>query len=158
MTDIENLKKMNKLIPELKKHGFAATSDEAAEQSAQLYQSKYIEETKEEISRQAEQPESAKNAVSFDHLDRLKSVVNGRLNNMDAQLSTVTAKMNEMIKMINKLETLQGSTAVKDSPEQRQTVIKTDEKTEKKEPRSPRSGNYKSSDVEIDKIFYFGNK
>jgi len=150
MTDIENIKKMNKMIPELKKHGFADSSDEAAEQSAQIYQNRFIEETKDEIAKKHE-PQSAKDVVSFDHLERLKGIVNGRLNDMEAKLSTVTAKMNEMVKMINKLETLQGSTAVKDEPSQRQTVIK-DEKP------SPRSGDYTSSDVEIEKIFYFGNK
>jgi len=83
----------------------------------------------------------------------MKAFMSQRLNTLEAQVSTVTAKMNEMIKMINKLEKLQGSTPVQAEPTQRQTVIKEEPKKV-----NPRSGNFESKDVEIDKIFYFGNK
>ena len=59
-----------------------------------------------------------------------------------------------MINLINKLEKMQGSTPVKDEPKTRQTKIKKEDK--KKD--NPRSGEFESKDVEIDKIFYFGNK
>jgi len=158
MTDIEKLKKMNQMIPELKKHGFATDNSDAAKQSAEIYQNRYVEETKAQIASDSDTTGSttgpvSQGGVTFDHLNRIKTFVNGRLNDMEASISTVTAKMNEMIKMINKLEKMQGSTAVKDDPETRQTVIKKEEK-----PTNPRSGNYNSNDVQIDKIFYFGNK
>lgn len=154
MTDIEQLKKMNKMIPELKKHGFAASSDEAVTQSGQIYKNRFVEETKEKVSQKFEDSPKEDN-VGEDKLERFKNFTNQRFNQIEANISTVTAKMNEMIKIINKLEKLQDSTPVKEDPSVRQTKIKPEDK---KEDGNPRSGNYNSKDVEIDKIFYFGNK
>jgi len=170
--DLERMKKINQMIPELKKQGFAATSNEAAMQSDQLYRNLQNDDI---ITRTANLPTPDQNSTApavetpdtgvagsvvggaAPEVMATVSALEGRVEALEGQLDQVISKMNEMIQVITHLE--EGGKASADAPKEevQQKISKKQSSEEKKEPHA-RSGNYTSSDVDINKIFYYGNK
>ena len=149
MTDIERIKKINNMAAELKKHRLATSYEDAAQQSEQIFSATPgVPQPEERI------PEPVSNAIGNEQFERYKTEVNKRLATTESQLSTVIEKMNEMIATINKLE---SELLITEKQTEKQTTI-TKEETPKETVAQPRSGEYTSNDVDINKIFYFGNK
>jgi len=167
--DIERMKKINSMIPELKKQGFAKNNREAAIQSDAIFKHddkpSVIEETSnvygETAAPQQEaknQPEPAVEPVSSTSSPELLAKVGAleeKVGNLENDVTAIIEKLNEMIGVISELEQAKGQIPSGEAqPKETQKKIA---EPEKKEPHA-RSGNYTSADVDINKIFYYGNK
>ena len=142
--DIEQLKKMNQMIPELKKHGFATFTDEASQLSQTLI--------KEEIPI-APPKESVQEQAMERHLDVFKQHMNQRLASVEGTMKRVVVKMNEMIAKIKELDARPaGFKPSNDVPRSEQTA-NSQPPTNKKDEKGPRPG-----DFDIGDYFYCGNK
>jgi len=91
--DVEQLKKMNQMIPELKKHGFATFTDEASQLSQTLIKEE-IPVAQEPVQEQAMER----------HLNTFKQHMNERLANVENTMKQVVVKMNEMIAKIKEID------------------------------------------------------
>lgn len=176
--DIERMKKINQMIPELKKQGFAVNSSEAAVQSDQIFRNAQGDDI---ITRSAHAEPAIHDAPSTSlddhptmekapevsesgsvvgavHPDMLLQVqkLEDRMSTVESQIDNVIAKMNEMIMVITKLEKSAEGGAMSSAPKETQQKIAP--KGESKTQPHARSGNYTSTDVDINKIFYYGNK
>ena len=159
--DVERLKKMNQMIPELKKHGFATFNDEASELS-QGY-------LKEEVP--IAPPKVSEDTGVHVNFEKFKGQVNQRVAAVEGSVKQVIEKMNEIIKKINELEqrpkTFSASNEVpRSQPEQKQEQPKQEPPKQDNQPEGKgkgaesqsRYGKYQPGDVDIGDIFYFGNK
>ena len=80
------------------------------------------------------------------------SALEQKVGSIENDMSAIIEKMNEMIGAIMKLE---KSTSGQVPKETQQKIVKEEPK---KQEGHVRSGNYTSTDVDINKIFYYGNK
>ena len=163
--DIQKLKRIAAMTAELRKHHIASDSEDALRQSEAIFQERSpkrlmvnsdlsVSSVGEE--KPAETPHSVA-GISMPELERFQNTVNTRLNVVEENVSSVIGKMNEMIKIITKLEQRLEQGGVPELPKERQETIA--KKEDKKETTGQlRSGDYKPGDVEIDRIFYFGKK
>lgn len=158
--EIDKLKKINALANELKRHRFAATNDEAAKLAEEFYAGK--KEMPEEP--HAEKIEEKTDALA---MERFELILQMQTKKFKQELEEQKALINEMKTMMHSLqaemEKLKGKALSspiqfekkKDEPEVQASLSKP-KKEEKKE--NPRSGDYTSDDVDIQKMFYFGKK
>lgn len=159
--DIERLKKMNQMIPELKKYGFATFNDEAA-QLSQDYLKEEIPVAPPKVSQK-----SSEDSALATNFEKFKGHVNQRLVVVEGNVQQVIEKMNEIIKSINALEkkskAFTPSNEVPRSAEPQQEVPqsqqqkKDSEKSQQSQGQS-RSGDYEPGDIDIGEVFYSGNK
>ncbi|MBI4449204.1 hypothetical protein HY641_04220 [Candidatus Woesearchaeota archaeon] len=170
MEDIEKLKKIAKLSAELKRHGFAASSDEAIKQSEAIFQERILAPHGMTEAAPKSQTPPTTGGTPMDQKTQ------DQMNEMKETLNNVVAKMNEMIKAINDLEVGHKALAVKVSsggvasrptpePQRFSNEPARDDgsrtiqpKPEKGSEANQRAGNYTPQDVDIGKIFYYGNK
>jgi len=139
--DVERLKKMNQMIPELKKYGFATFNDDALQVSQEIM--------KEVI------PVAPQESPAMErHFDMFKQQMNQKCAIMETNLKNVMSKMNEMIKTINELEKkpkpIVPSNDVPRSPEPK--------KSDKKGGVAQKDQNLEPGDVDISGVFYCGTK
>jgi len=159
MEDIEKLKKIAKLSQEMRKHGFATYHDEAVKAAEAVYKDTIATaDTPEQ--RHAALQESKRSMANNPDFEKQ---ISQRLNDIEANLSSVIGKMNEMIKEINTLQQGGGARAApREAPREKETQKPLAPAPEQKPAAAPephaRSGNYTPQDVQIDKIFYYGNK
>lgn len=170
MEDIEKLKKIANLSKELKRHGFAASSDEAIRKSEEIYQEKILAP----YGMQDAIPKPAQGGSNMEDFESYKRATQTQMKEMQDSLAQVVGKMNEIIKAINDLEQGQKNAVRTNAPSQRapeparftqEQMRSTDDgsrtitpKPEKGSESNQRAGNYTPADVQIDKIFYYGNK
>ena len=161
MEDIERLKKISEMSRELRKHGIAVDSEDALKQSEEIYQAERpnLEVDKDLSVKHGVQTETGDRMASSEEFGRFVNSVNERMNKVEENVSSVIGKINEMIKEINRFEARLDSNGVAQTPKEQQTKIEAPqpEKTGETQAQS-RAGDYKPGDVEIDKIFYFGNR
>lgn len=157
MDDVEKLKKIAKLSQEMRKHGFATHSDEAVQAAQAIYNGNIANELTPEQKHQALQ-EKKTMAGTQPELETFSKQVNQRLGDIENNLSTVISKMNEIIKEINELQKSGGRQGA--APREKEVQAALPRQEAKPAPAEPhaRSGSYTPQDVQIDKIFYFGNK
>ena len=159
MMDIEKMKRVNALARELKDHGIAMDYEEAYRQAEKMIESGLDsgDIKTDDISVKPYVPkEEAKQSpgMGFDALE-LKSL-KGRLENLEQQLNVLFLKMNEIISEINKFEKKKADSPIELRPhEEKQNDMQANLKSQPTEAH-PRTGDYKSSDVAIEKMFYFG--
>lgn len=162
MEDIEKLKKIAAMSAELKKHGIAADSQDALKQAEEVYQEKTPGQFDAVPTQSTEESAPAPaEGVNSQELQRLQNSVNERLNHVEKDVSSIIEKMNEMIKVVNRLEARMESGGVPELPKEKQTTIAAPSQPAapaKKEEGHARSGSYGPGDVQIDKIFYYGNR
>ena len=139
--DVERLKKMNQMIPELKKYGFATFNDDASQVS-------------QEIMKEVIPVAPLESPAMERHFDMFKQQMNQRCATMETNLKNVMSKMNEMIKTINELEKkpkpIVPSNDVPRSPEPK--------KSDKKGGVVQKNQNLEPGDVDISGVFYCGTK
>lgn len=166
MSDISKVMKVNEMTQNLKKHGFAASSEEAASQAQDVYKEKTAEAGKsadEETGGEKQMAGSDDMAKVERNFEVFKSSTQKQIDSVKEELSTVIGKMNEMIKAINELEKLKDSvTNIDDGGSEKQQrlapkVVKKP-KEEKQDNNHPRSGDSKPGDVDLSQTFYYGNK
>ncbi len=157
--DVEQLKKMNQMIPELKKHGFATFTDEASQLSQTLIKEE-IPVAQEPVQEQAMER----------HLDVFKQHMNERLANVENTMKQVVVKMNEMIAKIKELDArpagFKPSNDVPRSepqPAQQQPMVSSapqpaPEPQQAPQEKSEKKDELKPGEFDIGDYFYCGNK
>lgn len=168
--DLEKMKKMNSLMKELQKHGFAENSTEAYSQTEEMFNKHPQEAEIEGGLVQVEAPQTVQvettqaSPVNSDYL--LQQRFDMQLNDMQRKYDQeavynndlVAALAKEIVDMKRQVELLQQAKTVKNAV--RKVVAEQEQvhfKKEFKEPH-PMQGNVTPEDVAVDKIFYFGNK
>jgi hypothetical protein len=162
--NVEKLQKINKLALELRKHNFALSSDDAVEQAEQaLRVTKEIPKVKHSDTIAIQQEDPA--------LDKLKILLemSARKNQQEIQLlkSAIKSLAKELEQIKEKPRAAPQTAPFVESPSvtmenkpEAAVVLKEHQSQLKTEPREahPRHGNYQPGDIDIKKMFYFGNK
>lgn len=148
--DVDKLQRINALASELRKHNFALSSDEAFQQAEQVYEgtgSQVIVEQKPMATSQNQ------DALSMRRFEMMLEQNNKRY---EAEFATYRNAINMLA---SQLEVLKAELAKfgheekAERPKEKQVELKTEVKES-----HPRQGNFQPSDVDIQKMFYFGAK
>lgn len=175
MNDYEKMRRMNELVKDLKRHGFAESSFEAINQATQIYGEDAItHEVKHGLIQSKHDRIAGEEKMSDTETDR-------RLKNLQEKIDILTNKMNEMIQALNDMDSRitqlskkQREERLIERPVERQAEKPVERsvqenpvhqehheehhETKSGEYENQRVGNYQSQDVAIDKMFYFGKK
>ena len=173
---IEDIQKVNKLAQELLDQGVTEDREDAVKRAQEML-NKNIEpnQTQTNDSERSLQKDNAKLEVT-----KCMDLINKTRDQMSRQIDIFSQKMNEIIKEINDIrDQLKSGTSKTASetniePEKplKEAVAEPEEEHKEAEPESkpekqeklqekeshPKRGNWKSDDVSIEKMFYFGNK
>jgi len=146
--NIEKAQKVNALAHELRKHNFASSSEDAIEQAEQIFNDKPIKtEEKEAVSMQSDQP---------DLMAEKKFEMILEMNNKqhEQELALIRSALNQLSSELQSVRSeLKRLSEANPVPKERQEPLKTEIKE-----KHPRQGDYTSDDVDIQKVFYCGNK
>jgi len=153
MQDVQKLKKMNEMIPELKKHGFATFSDDASAMSQRISQ-----ESIPEVNNQAPVDGNPMER----HFDVFKQQVDQRISSVEEAMKQVVEKMNEMIKTVNALEAKTQNYKPSNDVPRSEPQAPPQQEAPKERPKGAepqkRSGDIQPGDIDVGDYFYFGNK
>ncbi len=174
MDSIEKMRRLNDLTKELKSHGFAESSLEAIQQANQIYgEDEVSADVKHGVIRNSPHERitnAAEAAMPQEH---------PKIQQLTENIDTLTKKMNEIITAINDLdarlkdiknrpaERVIERQVVREEPKRETLSVHEESRTEPVQKPAPkqdeyatnqRTGNYETSDVAIDKMFYFGKK
>jgi hypothetical protein len=144
--DVEKLQKINALANELKKHNFAQDNDDAVAQAEGVYNPK--EKQKE--------PEPS---IVIDKMDdglteqKFQMLLQMHLQKYEQELQQVKTKLGEVSTELEQLKT-----TIFQMPKEQPVKEKQKELKSKPVESHPRRGDYTSADVDVQKMFYFGNK
>jgi hypothetical protein len=128
--DVESAIKINELAKELAKKGFASSSEDASKMAEQFL-------TKNGIpARSLSQPKGN---------DKFEILMERVQRKFDNDISAVHEKINSVV---NKLNVICDEIS----------RLKAGEIQDNKNPPSQRTGEYKPGDIDINKVFYYGNK
>ncbi|MBU0615106.1 MAG: hypothetical protein KJ601_03355 [Nanoarchaeota archaeon] len=148
--DVQTTMRINELAKDLLTRGMAASSEEAYKMAEGIMQKQVL-------------PNRPESVVVEKSEDKYRMLIERVSNRVDDELDKMKQQMLIMIKEIEK------NTAViaelKNRPVQtvhqapaRKPDVQTEIKAEKKEENHPRQGAFKPGDVDVNKIFYCGNK
>jgi len=149
--DIEQLRKINQLSSELKRHGMVNSSTDAYEQAQQIVTITPKKAVSNQETVLVEAAPSADPLVSRQfqvELDRIQKTVNEELDVLRSAMNQIIAEVNALRDDLSKAQAAQP-------PKQKEKQVEL--KTEVKVPH-PRQGNFQPGDVDIQKMFYFGTK
>lgn len=145
--DVFKVQKINNLASDLKRHNFAASSEDAFQQAEQIFQ----ENAEESVV--IEQPVEQKS----DNLSGKRTELLLEMNNKkyEQEFSLLRSALNSLAQEIEilKAELRRLSEQAPPKPKERQEPLKTETKEE-----HPRQGKFVPGDVDIQKMFYFGKK
>jgi len=173
MSDIGKIMKINEMTQNLKKHGFAASSEEAAVQAQEVFKEKVadvekaadVEKVDDVETGGAEEMAGNEDVAKIErNFEVFKSTTHQQISSMKEELNTVVGKMNEMIKVINELEKLKDSVTTIDeggSEKQHRLAPKIVKKPKEEKPSGnnhPRSGDVQPGDISLADTFYYGNR
>ncbi len=153
MAGLDKLKKINAMANELKKHKFAETNDEAAKLAEDFFTNK------KEI---PEEPKSVKieeaDEMTIQKFELIMEMQNKKIKEeLQVQKATINLLNKKIEELTSEVEKLKGKAL--SSPiqfEKKEQEVQANLAQSKKE--NPRSGDYSSDDVDLKKMFYFGNK
>jgi len=149
--DMDQLRKINQLSSELKRHGMAGSSTDAYQQAEEIIQVTHkpapVEQGESVVVEQAPaDPLVARQfAVELERMQKEHAV----------QLDVLRNAMNQLIAEVNSLRDEFSKAQSEQPPKQKEKQAEL--KTENKEPH-PRQGHYKPGDIDIKSVFYFGTK
>ncbi|HLC32758.1 MAG TPA: hypothetical protein VJJ82_02950 [Candidatus Nanoarchaeia archaeon] len=147
--DVDKLQRINALASELRKHNFALSSDEAFEQAEQVYEggngTQVIVEQK---------PMQLQNADALS-MRRFEMMLEQNNKKYEQEFATYRNAINMLAAQLEllKAELTKASVVAQERPKEKQAELKTEVKE-----AHPRQGNFQPSDVDIQKMFYFGAK
>jgi len=167
---VEDIQKVNQLAQELLKKGFVADRDEAVKKAQEMLNKEIAGndvETRETDDRQNV-------AASGDSEERLRNIVERTKTYMESQLNGYKNALIALEKEIRRLnqEVEQLKSRPRPQPPKEEPKVEEPkpeapapqqpapqpEATKQEGNSNPRTGNHKSDDVSIEKMFYFGNK
>jgi len=159
MVEIDKLKKINELANELKKHNFAETSDDAVKLAENFYNDKTDKEEGKQDS-----AEIGRDYLSERKFELMIQIQEKKFQQeLDHLRSTINFLKNRMEILSTELENLKGkalSSPITFEKQKENAEVQANLKKEKEEKKEqhPKSGEFSSHDVDIQKMFYFGNK
>lgn len=149
--DMDQLRKINQLSSELKKHKMADSSMDAYSQAQHIVQvipKGSISQPQETVMVEAA-PADPLVARQFEiEMQRVQKGLSDELEVMRNAMNQIIAEVNALREDLSKAQAAQPP-----RPKEKQEALK----TETKEPH-PRQGDYKPGDIDIKSVFYFGNK
>jgi hypothetical protein len=148
--DVEKLRKINMLSHELKKHGMAESSTDAYTQAQQMVQV---------IPKQSVAPQESVVIEAAPAADPLASrqfqmEIEKMQKSFSDELDVMRTAINQIISEVNALREDLSKAQVAAPPKQKEKQVEL--KTEVKVSH-PRQGDWKPGDVDIQKMFYYGN-
>ncbi len=171
--ELGKLQKINALASELKKHNFAKTSDDAARLAEQFYEEKIkkkpVQEEKisevfeEKIIPEISQEENREIREMNDRkFELMLDIAEKKLiREMDIQRSTINLLNNKIENLKQEIEQLKKkafSSPISFDTKTQEKEVQANLQTKEEKKDMPRSGKYSSADVDIQKMFYYGNK
>jgi len=143
--DVFKLEKINNLAKELKNHNFADSSDAAFQQAEQVFQpvQRVVVEEKPVVMKTDALSEK-----------RFEMILEQNNRKYEQELGLLRSALNSLAQEIESLKSeLKRLSEHNPKPKERQEPLKTEVKEE-----HPRQGKFTPSDVDIQKMFYFGTK
>ncbi len=152
--DLAKIQQINSLAQELRKHNFAASSEDAYQQAEQTIEHQHQHDTHETAHTSHFTPTQQSETLSTKKTELLIEMNNKKY---EQEFSLLRSALNSLAQ---ELGTLRGQVA-KLSAQQPKEIQQPLPAAPKKEPAReahPRQGNVTPEDVDIQKMFYFGNK
>lgn len=162
--DVYKLQKVNELAKELISQGIATNSEDATKMAEKMIEQNRDNEERPLSDIQDGMTPTTQTSEEESQDTDLRKLQN-QVNSNSQSISQIHDKLNEIIGEFNRLEgeinllknaarSEKQSTLQKDnSPNTKQN---NEDKPKQEEGNNPRSGEFKSNDVAIDKMFYFG--
>ena len=147
--DVEKLQRINALASELRKHNFALSSDEAYQQAEQVYETGAVQQVV------VEKPMQVQNSDAL-AMRRFEMMLEQNNKKYEQEFATYRNAINMLASQLEVLKAELAKTervAASEKPKEKQAELKTEVKES-----HPRQGNFQPSDVDIQKMFYFGAK
>lgn len=146
--NVDQLQKINALANEFKKHNFAQSNEDAYKQAESVYDPSKRPKTE---SKTEEQPQSMKldSGLMEKKIEYLLEMNNKRF---EKEINILKDALNELNQELQELKKMPRPEVKTEKKPVQQPL-----KTETKEPH-PKRGDYTSTDVDIQKMFYFGTK
>ncbi|RJQ20747.1 hypothetical protein C4580_03540 [Candidatus Woesearchaeota archaeon] len=152
--DALKLQKINQLASELRKHNFAASSEDAYKQAEGVYD----ESEGAVVTIREEEP--AVRTVHMQQTDDLTSrkielLIEMHNKKYEEEFSVLRNAINQLIGELNSVKAQVAARALDETPrhKEKQAELKPEVKED-----HPRQGKFQPSDVDIQKMFYFGSK
>jgi len=169
MDSFEKMRRMKEVSKDLKKFQFATSSDDAVRQAEQMMMDGKrgkgdIFVTSDEIHGDIKITEGEHPHVRGETMadSNVLAQMERQLQAVQGEIQVIKDKMNEMIVIINELETKAKAQPRQEmqqrQPEQQKLSEQQRQPEQQKTEPHARSGQYKPGDVAIDKIFYMGQK
>lgn len=147
--DVLKLQKMNALASELRKHNFASSSDDAFQQAEQVIENKPVQEESHSIFVPKVERHDALIERRFELLlEQQRMKYEQELGLLRSALGVLSREVEGLKASISKVQV-----QVPPKPKEAQQPLKTEVKED-----HPRQGKFSPGDVDIQKMFYFGNK
>ena len=144
--DVFKLQKINSLASELKKHNFADSSDSAFQQAEQVF-----DESPQQVVEEKPMVVQKVDALSERRFEMLLEQNNKRY---EQEISLLRSALGTLANEIEGLKSeLRKLSEQAPKQKERQEPLKTEVKEE-----HPRQGKFTPSDVDIQKMFYYGKK
>lgn len=147
--DVFKLQKINNLASDLRKHNFASSSEDAYQQAEQVFD--------EGQSGQVVSEEPVRQVERVDRLAerRFELLLEQNSKKYEQEILMLRSAVNTLHSEIESLKTSlhKLSEQAPPRPKEKQEPLKTEVKEE-----HPRQGKFQPSDVDIQKMFYFGKK
>lgn len=170
--DVERIQKINKLALDLMKQGLASDRDDAVVQAEKIFKSNDGDNQSIRQRMQATEPQMSvtSSASQVDlHPDKVKDILQ---QNSQFLVKKITEFQEQMLSMKKELDDLRqkvsrhsapvAAAASTEAPKLGEVFTHNHEPKPQPPPQSstshPRSGNYKTEEVSIEKFFYMGNK
>lgn len=157
---IEDVQKVNKLAQELLNQGIAFSRDEAVKK-AQEFLNKEI--TSDQRVTQENRVQTQAIDITLESLknifERHKEITQRQFNDFRSAINALAENVSNIKEqmIMNKVEARTAKEAGFE-PEQKTGQLKLEPKKEEKKEVHPKRGEWKSSDVSIEKMFYYGTK
>lgn len=150
---IEDVRRVNELVQNLLNKGLASSREDAIRQAESILNKKIVE------------PIPGKNTVEVKNdLEMYKNIIERSREYTEKQLKGFKQELELLAKEIAVLRQeivqlkLKGRSVVESSSSDKKTEEVQRKFPEKSGESHPKRGNFKSEDVSVEKIFYFGNK
>jgi len=154
---VEDIQKVNALAQELLKKGLVSSRDEAVKRAQEMLNKEIV--SANVPVKETSEKQSVAAGDSFEKLrnmlERTKEGIEAQMNGYKNALVALEREIHSLKDQVSKLKA--GEPRAAQQTISVQEVRKPAEKEEK--PKShPRMGNYKSDQVSVEKMFYYGNK
>jgi len=167
--DVELIQKINNLALDLMKQGLAQDREEAVEQAEKVFKSKNNQgyaELREKIAMVEAPPENRASSTVDLSPGQVRTILEQNTQFLVKTIKEFKEKILYLEKDVsdlrtkiayNKLPTVNDIVSAKKT-ESREEVVEAQKKQLAAQASHPRVGNFKDTDVSIEKVFYMGNK